>query len=394
MKRTAKPRVTDASRSDSAKVESPKTEASSTTEAEAREAARAEGLRYSTDSGPGIRRVRRGKSFAYRDASGKAVTDESVLLRIRKLAIPPAYENVWICPHANGHLQATGRDARGRKQYRYHPQWRQTRDATKFDRMLEFGHALPRIRRRVARDLRLRGLPREKVLATLVRLLECTLIRVGNEEYAKANGSFGLTTLRDRHAAVKGGTLFLEFRGKSGIAHRALVTDRSVARIVRDCKEIPGQELFQWIDEKGERRGVDSSDVNNYLREASDGPFTAKDFRTWFATLEALQMLRRMRFETNNEARKQVLDCVKSVSKKLGNTPAICRKCYIHPAVLTSHEEGRLTLLNGASAPLALRKLLRSSGKSRKSRKNPTGRVTIATRTSQRAPTASATTIG
>jgi DNA topoisomerase I len=383
MKRTVKPRVTDAPDRNAA-----------ITSAEAREAARAEGLRYSTDTEPGIRRIRRGKSFVYRDAAGKAIKDKSTLLRIRKLAIPPAYEDVWICAYANGHLQATGRDARGRKQYRYHPQWREQRDATKFDRMLEFGRALPRIRRRVARDLRLRGLPREKVLATLVRLLECTLIRVGNEEYAKANGSFGLTTLRDRHVELKGGTLLLEFRGKSGIAHRALVTDRAVARIVRDCRDIPGQELFQWIDESGERRRIGSSDVNDYLRDASGGPFTAKDFRTWFATLEALEMLRRQRPGTSNEARKQVLDCVKAVSAKLGNTPAICRKCYIHPVILSSHEEGRLTLLNGASAPLALRRLLGPPRKQRKSRKNPTGRITFASRRSPRAPTATTTPIG
>ena len=330
----------------------------------------------------------------YRDAGGKPIKDESTIRRIRKLAIPPAYEDVWICPHANGHLQATGRDARGRKQYRYHAQWREQRDATKFDRMLEFGRALPRIRRRVARDLRLRGLPREKVLATLVRLLECTLIRVGNEEYAKANGSFGLTTLRDRHVEVKGGTLVLEFRGKSGIAHRASVSDRAVARIVRDCRDIPGQELFQWIDETGERRRLGSSDVNDYLREASGGPFTAKDFRTWFATIEALALLRCQRPGSANEARKQVLDCVKTVSRKLGNTPTICRKCYIHPVVLSSHEQGQLTLLNGASAPLALRQLLGPKRKARKSRKNPTGRITFAGRRSQRTPTSSATQLG
>ena len=340
---------------------------------EARQAARAEGLRYASDSQPGFRRVSRGRSFSYLDSNGRRITDEAVLRRIRKLAIPPAYKNVWICPHENGHLQATARDARGRKQYRYHPQWREHRDATKFDRMLEFGHALPRIRRRVSRDLRARGLPREKVLATLVRLLECTLIRVGNEEYARANGSFGLTTLRDRHVDLKGGTLTLEFRGKSGIAHRARVNDRAVARIVRDCRDIPGQELFQWIDESGARRPIGSSDVNDYLREASGGPFTAKDFRTWFATLEALDQLRRLRPGSSNEARKQVLATVKAVSGKLGNTPAICRKCYIHPVVLSSHEAGQLGLLNGASAPRALRKLLSPKArKSRRSRKSPT----------------------
>jgi DNA topoisomerase-1 len=378
MKRTARPRVTDAAK------------ALPVVDGQARKAARAEGLRYSTDAEPGIRRVRRGRQFVYRDPSGAPVTDEAVILRIRRLAIPPAYENVWICPHANGHLQATGRDARGRKQYRYHPQWRAHRDETKFDRMLQFGRALPRIRRRVSRDLRLRGLPREKVLATLVRLLESTLIRVGNEEYAKTNGSFGLTTLRNRHVELKGDTLVLEFRGKSGIAHSARITDRAVARIVRDCRDIPGQELFQWLDESGERRRIDSSDVNDYLREASAGPFTAKDFRTWFATLEALELLRRQRPASSNEARKQVLDCVKTVSRKLGNTPAICRKCYIHPIILSAHEEGRLVLLNGASAALALRELLGSGRKSRKSRKNPTERMSSGGRRSLRLPTVTA----
>jgi DNA topoisomerase-1 len=221
-------------------------------------------------------------------------------------------------------------------------------------------------------------------------LLECTLIRVGNEEYARANGSFGLTTLRDRHVALKRGALVLEFRGKSGIAHRACVADRAIARIVRDCRDIPGQELFQWIDESGERHPIGSSDVNDYLREASGGGFTAKDFRTWFATLEALQLLRKQTFATSGEARKQVLDAVKAVSEKLGNTPAICRKCYIHPVVLSSHEEGKLASMNGASAPLTLRKLLAP----RKSRMNPTRRINIASRRCHRAPTAAAPLMG
>jgi len=338
-----------------------------------------EGLRYTSDSQPGFSRALRGKHFVFRDTSGRVIRDARVIQRIRKLAIPPAYKDVWICPHANGHLQATGRDARGRKQYRYHPQWREHRDATKFDRMLEFGASLPRIRRRVAKDLRIGGLPKEKVLATIVRLLECTLIRVGNEEYARTNGSFGLTTLRDRHVELRSGTLLLGFRGKSGVEQRALVTDKRIARIVRDCRDIPGQELFQWLDENGERRPIDSSDVNEYLREASGGEFTAKDFRTWFATLEALARLRKARPGSANDAKKQVLDTVKAVSEKLGNTPAICRKCYIHPEVLSAHEAGRLTLLNGASAPLALRKLLAPARKSRKSRKNPTYRIASAT---------------
>jgi len=347
-------------------------------------------LRYTSDSQPGFSRALRGKRFVYRDTRGRLIRDAQVIQRIRKLAIPPAYRDVWICPDPHGHLQATGRDARGRKQYRYHPQWREHRDASKFDRMLEFGRALPRIRRRVAKDLGLSGLPKEKVLATIVRLLECTLIRVGNEEYARTNGSFGLTTLRDRHVELKSGTLVLEFRGKSGIQQRALVSDRRIAHIVRDCRDIPGQELFQWVDEKGERRPIGSSDVNDYLRDASGGAFTAKDFRTWFATLEALEMLRKTRAGSANEAKKQVLATVKAVSEKLGNTPTICRKCYIHPQVLSAHEAGQLRLLNGASAPLALRKLLAPARKSRKSRKNPTYRVALASGRRQRSLTAGA----
>jgi DNA topoisomerase-1 len=357
-------------------------------------AAQAEGLRYTSDSMPGYRRISRGKSFVYIDQNGRRIADKSVLLRIRKLVIPPAYTDVWICPHANGHLQATGRDARGRKQYRYHPKWRVHRDETKFDRMLEFGRALPRIRKRVARDLRARGLPREKVLAAIVRLLECTLIRVGNEEYARSNGSYGLTTLRNRHVGLKGTALALEFRGKSGIVQRALVNDRAVTRIVRNCRDLPGQELFQWIDESGERRPIDSSDVNEYLREASGGPFTAKDFRTWFATLEALEQLRRQRPGNPGEARRQVLAVVKAVAQKLGNTPAICRKCYIHPVILSAHEDGGLAPLNGTSAPLALRRLLRPVRPRSKGRRNPTHRISIAGRRSQRWPTATTASIG
>ena len=315
-------------------------------------------LRYTSDSQPGFRRALRGKHFVFRDTRGRVIRDASVIQRIRKLAIPPAYQDVWICPYPNGHLQATGRDARGRKQYRYHPQWRAHRDATKFDRMLEFGAALPRIRRRVAKDLRVSGLPKEKVLATIVRLLECTLIRVGNEEYARANGSFGLTTLRDRHVELKSGTLLLGFRGKSGIEQRALVTDRRIARIVRDCRDIPGQELFQWIDTDGERRRIDSSDVNEYLREASGGAFTAKDFRTWFATLEALQILRRRVARTDKETRKHIVETATVVAAKLGNTPAICRKCYIHPEVFAAFSEGRLASLRGTNASQLVRALL------------------------------------
>jgi DNA topoisomerase-1 len=246
---------------------------------------------------------------------------------------------------------------------------------------------LPRIRRRVARDIRQRGLPREKVLATIVRLLEGTLIRVGNEEYARTNGSFGLTTLRNRHVELKGETLHLEFRGKSGIAQQVSITDRAVARIVRDCRDIPGQELFQWIDASGERHRIDSNDVNEYLREASGGPFTAKDFRTWFATLQALQLLRKRRALSEREARKHVVEAVAAVAAKLGNTPSICRKCYIHPVVLSSYGEGKLAALNGAAAPQALRKLL-SPGRRGARRTRPTLPINIKAPRTPRSPTA------
>jgi len=303
--------------------------------------------------------VRRGRQFNYFLPGGRRVADPALLSRIRKLAIPPAYRDVWICCDPRGHLQATGRDARGRKQYRYHADWRTHRDAAKFDRMLDFGRSLARIRRRVAQDLRKPGLPREKVLATLVRLLERTLIRIGNEEYARENGSFGLTTLRERHVTIRGSKLTFEFRGKSGIAHNVSVNDPAIARIVQRCADIPGQELFQWIDENGERRGVDSADVNEYLREASGGPFTAKDFRTWFATVEALQALRKRPVGNKGEIKKELVATISAVARRLGNTPTICRKCYIHPEVLTAFADGRLSKLNGAKPAAALRGLLR-----------------------------------
>jgi DNA topoisomerase I len=303
--------------------------------------------------------VRRGRNFIYFDPRSRKVSDPVQLARIRSLAIPPAYRDVWICCNPQGHLQATGRDARGRKQYRYHPSWRTHRDAAKFDRMLEFGRSLPRIRRRVAQDLRKPGLPRERVLATLVRLLESTLVRVGNEEYARANGSFGLTTLRDRHVNVRGDKLTFEFRGKSGIAQSVSVSDPAVARIVRRCVDIPGQELFQWIDADGERHRLGSADVNDYLREASGGPFTAKDFRTWFATLEALQALRKRPVGNKVEVKRELVATIAAVAGRLGNTPAICRKCYIHPEVLNAYADGRLARLNGARPAVALRGLLR-----------------------------------
>jgi DNA topoisomerase-1 len=327
------------------------------------------------------------------------VTDAAVLARIRSLAIPPAYRDVWICAQANGHLQATGRDARGRKQYRYHARWRLHRDGTKFDRMLDFGHVLPRIRRRVASDLHQQGLPREKVLAAIVRLLECTLVRVGNEEYARANGSFGLTTLRDRHVELNGATVNLEFRGKSGIPHQVSIADRAVARIIRGCRDIPGQELFQWIDAEGARRPVGSADVNEYLRAASGGDFTAKDFRTWFATVEALDLLKTRVPGTQRETRKHIVEAVSAVARKLGNTPTICRKCYIHPVILSAYGEGRLARVAALPPARALRALLTQRPLVHRPRKaqrrsNPTERIKLAGGRRPAAPTATQSPLG
>jgi DNA topoisomerase I len=352
-------------------------------------AAHAEGLRYVTDCEPGIRRIQSRRGFKYLDPAGKVIRDAALLGRIRSLAIPPAYKNVWICLSAHGHLQATGRDARGRKQYRYHPRWRSHRDTAKFGRMLEFGRLLPRVRRRVAQHLRLQGLPREKVLATIVRLLECTLVRVGNEEYARSNGSFGLTTLRDRHVAIKGETLRFEFRGKSGIVHRVAISDPALARIVRRCQDIPGQELFQFVDDEGQRRRIDSSDVNEYLREACGSDFTAKDFRTWFATIEALKMLAAQPHTSAREAQHHMKEAIAAVAARLGNTPAICRKCYIHPAVLTGYLEGALANLNGSNPVHRLKDLLKKS--ERKARESAKSYSTIGNRKRNRriTPTAS-----
>jgi len=266
-----------------------------------------------------------------------------VLARIRSLAIPPAWEDVWICPSANGHLQATGWDARGRKQYRYHPRWRSVRDENKFGRLVDFAHALPAIRRRVAADLRLPGLPREKVLAAVVRLLETTFIRVGNERYAKENGSFGLTTMRNRHVEVKGSKLRFRFRGKSGQEHDIDTEDRRVARIIRKLQDLPGQDVFQYLDDEGERRQVTSEDVNQYLREITGEDFTAKDFRTWAGTvMAAIALQAQEAFENESQAKKNVKAAVSAVAKMLGNTPAVCRKCYVHPAVLETYLDGNL----------------------------------------------------
>jgi DNA topoisomerase I len=317
--------------------------ASETDPEAAAEAAAAAGLRYVTDVMPGIRRRRAGRSFSYRDPQGRPIRDRRALARLRALAIPPAWTEVWICPDPRGHLQATGRDARGRKQYRYHVGWRAVRDGHKFDRMLTFGQALPQIRARVDADLRRRGLPRERVLATILRLLETTLIRVGNAEYARENRSFGLTTIRHRHVEVNGSTIAFEFRGKGGKVHKVTTRDRRLARIVRACHELPGQELFQYVDDDGARRDVDSADVNAYLQEISGEPFTAKDFRTWAGTvLASLALSEFERFDSQAAAKRNLTRAIEQVAGHLGNTVAVCRKSYVHPAILDSYLDGSL----------------------------------------------------
>jgi len=305
--------------------------------------ARAAGLRYVSDARPGIRRKRSGKGFSYRMPDGALIHDTATLRRIRSLAIPPAWTDVWICPTPNGHIQATGRDAKGRKQYRYHPRWRAMRDKTKYTRMIAFGEALPHIRERVKADLARHGLPREKVFATVVRLLETTFIRVGNEEYAKTNNSYGLTTLRNEHVAVSGDTVAFHFRGKSGIEHIIGINDRRVARIIKRCKELPGAELFQYIDDDGERQTIDSGDVNAYLHEITGDQFTAKDFRTWAGTVLAAMALQGFgAFDSETQAKKNIVRAIEGVAERLGNTPGVCRRCYIHPAVLDAYLEGIL----------------------------------------------------
>ncbi|MET0258680.1 MAG: DNA topoisomerase IB [Methylobacterium sp.] len=303
------------------------------------------GLRYVDDSKPGLTRRRSGKGFSFQDADGVTIRDKALVARIKKLAIPPAYTDVWICPHANGHIQATGRDAKGRKQYRYHPEFRQAREATKFERIMGFADALPGIRARIDADMGKRGLVREKVLATVVHLLESTLIRVGNDDYARANRSYGLSTLRDRHVRVAGAELTFRFKGKSGKEWNLSIRDRRVARIVKACQDLPGQELFQYLDEDGERRDVTSSDVNAYLREITGQDFTAKDFRTWAGTVLAALALKEFEtFDSEAKAKRNVRDAIESVASRLGNTPTICRKCYIHPQVVDCYLEGALLL--------------------------------------------------
>jgi DNA topoisomerase I len=302
--------------------------------------AKAAHLRYVAAEGPGISRKRRGKGFCYIGPDLKPVCDGATLQRIRSLVIPPAWRNVWICPTADGHIQAVGRDAKGRKQYRYHPRYREVRDETKFDRMLAFGTALPKIREQVNRDLSLPSLPQRKVVAALVRLLDETCIRVGNEEYARANKSFGLTTLRDRHAEVRGEMLHFRFRGKGNQEHDITLRDRRLARVVKRCQDLPGQELFQYQLENGAHIKVTSSDVNEYLREITQEDFTAKDFRTWHGTG---QMARELALcgpaGSEREIKRNIVEAVKLTAQRLGNRPAACRKYYIHPAVLASYAE-------------------------------------------------------
>jgi len=299
-------------------------------------------LRYSSDVEPGIRRRRAGAGFFYVLPNGKRATGEATLARIRKLAVPPAYRDVWICPDARGHIQATGIDARGRKQYRYHARWRSIRDAHKFERMMAFGKALPRIHRRIARDLKLPGMPREKVLAMVVRLLEATLIRVGNDKYVRTNKSYGLTTMLDRHVRVKGGTVRFSFRGKHGIKHEVEVEDPRVAKILKRCLELPGQELFEYIGEDGAMHDVTSSDVNDYLKEIAGEAFTAKDFRTWYATSSALETLAGATFVTARESKERLKQALEAVAGKLGNTVTMCRKCYVNPVVVDAFLAGEL----------------------------------------------------
>jgi DNA topoisomerase-1 len=324
------------------------------------QSARAAGLRHVTDAlVAGIARKPARRRFRYIHAQGGPVRDRATLARIRSLAIPPAWTAVWICPRADGHLQATGRDARGRKQYRYHPRWREVRDETKYGRMVEFARALPVIRRRVGRDLARHGLPREKILATVVRLLETTLIRVGNEEYARANESFGLTTLRSRQVKVNGSKVRFHFRGKSGVEHAIELEDRSMAAIVRRVRELPGQELFQYVDEDGTRRSIGSDDVNAYLKDISGEDFTSKDFRTWAGTLLAARALVKLGgFASQAEAKRKVARAIEAVAGLLGNTAAVCRKCYVHPAVLERYLAGNLR----AATDAALLRLLRRAG--------------------------------
>jgi DNA topoisomerase-1 len=310
-----------------------------------RDAAETAGLRYVSDEEPGIRRRKSGKGFTYTGPDGQKVEDKATLKRIKSLAIPPAYTDVWICARANGHIQATGRDAKGRKQYRYHPAFREVRESTKYEHMLEFARGLPAIRKTIDEHMSLRGLPREKVLATVVHLLENTLIRIGNSDYVKQNKSYGLTTLRDPHVKVEGGELRFQFKGKSGKTWRLQVKDRRIAKIVKACQDLPGQDLFQYLDENGEQQSITSADVNAYLKEITGSEITAKDFRTWAGTVLATLALAEFEaFDSDAKAKKNIRTAIETVSARLGNTPSICRKCYVHPEVFDAYLDGGLLL--------------------------------------------------
>ncbi len=308
-----------------------------------RDAAESNGLRYVAVEGAGICRRKSGKGFGYYRTNGSRVDDEKILGRIRSLAIPPAWTAVWICPFANGHIQATGRDAKGRKQYRYHPAFREVRDGTKFEHVIGFARALPKIRETVKQHMALRGLPREKVLATVVHLLEATLIRVGNDDYAKQNKSYGLTTLKNRHVTIEGSDVRFKFKGKSGKQWSLAIKDRRIAKIVRQCQELPGQELLQFVGDDGETHDVSSSDVNAYLREITGEEITAKDFRTWAGTVLAAMALQEFQsFDSTAQAKRNLRAAIEAVAARLGNTPTICRKCYIHPEVMNAYLDGNL----------------------------------------------------
>jgi DNA topoisomerase I len=326
-------------------------------------------LRYLCDEDvPGIRRVRHGSGFVYFDPRGRKITDENTLARIRSIVIPPAWQEVWICPLRYGHIQATGRDARGRKQYRYHPLWRAWKDEAKYQQLAAFGRALPQIRRRVGRDLAKPGLPREKVLAAIVRLLERTMIRVGNDEYARANRSYGLTTLLDNHVRFYSGKLKFAFRGKSGIARRVVLRDPRLLRVVRHCQDIPGQTLFQYYDDDGKRRRVGSGDVNDYLRQISGVDFTAKFFRTWGGTLIVMCALMKKPAPRNErEAKRQIAEAVRDAAHQLGNTTTVCRKYYVHPAVIDAYESGRLARARSREQSYSRERLLMSILSARRS---------------------------
>ena len=320
-------------------------DAESGTVVDPREAAESVGLIYVSDEEPGIRRRKAGKGFSYKRAGGDTVKDAAALKRIRSLAVPPAWTDVWICPRANGHIQAIGRDAKGRKQYRYHARFREIRESTKYERMLEFARSLPALRETIAEHMTLRGLPREKVLATVVHLLETTLIRVGNEDYVRQNKSYGLTTLRNRHVEVNGSELRFNFKGKSGKIWKLKVKNRRVAKIIKARQDLPGQDLFQYVDEDGEPQSVTSADVNAYLREITGRDITAKDFRTWSGTVLAAWALKEFEtFDSEAKAKKNIRAAIEQVAARLGNTPTICRKCYVHPELISCYVEGSLLL--------------------------------------------------